>query len=58
MGVTGTCAEIYYLALPEQVDLEDHPIARDDAIASFRNRFQPVPEDQRVGVDVDDNLFE
>lgn len=58
MGVTGTCAEIYYLALPEQVDLEDNPMKREEAVASFRQRFRSVPEDQRVGVDVDDNLFD
>lgn len=57
MGVTGTCAEVFYLALPEDLEVEDQPLTRDEAVAAFRERFVPVPEDERLDLDVDDNVF-
>ena len=58
MPLTGSCAEVFWLTLPEEVELDtDQPLSRQDLVSSYRERFTPLPEDERLDVDVDDNVF-
>ena len=58
MTVTSTAAEVFFLTLPEEVDLDtDHPASREGLMASFRKKFVPLPEDKLIDADVDDNVF-
>jgi len=58
MAVTGTSAEVFFLTLPENVELDtDDPASKEQLVASFREKFVPLPPDALVDVDVDDNVF-
>jgi hypothetical protein len=58
MTVTGSSAEVFFLTLPEEVELDtDQPTSRDALVASFRDTFTPLPENDLVDADVDDNVF-
>lgn len=57
MAVTGTCSEVFYLTLPEEIEVEGDPISQERATSSFRERFKALPEDQQIDIDVDDNVF-
>jgi hypothetical protein len=58
VAVTGTCAEVVFLTLPEEIEIDsDQPATRDELVAKFNERFTPVPDDKRLDADVEDNLF-
>jgi hypothetical protein len=58
MAVTGTCAEVVFLTLPEEIEIDNEaPAPRDHLVSAFRERFTPVPDDQLLDADVDDNTF-
>jgi hypothetical protein len=56
--VTGSCAEIFHLTLPEDVELDtDVAVTSDQVVAAFRQTVRPMDEAEHVDLDVDDNLF-
>lgn len=58
MTVTSTAAEVFFLTLPEEVAIDtDHPASREALMASFDEKFVPVPEDELIDADIDDNVF-
>jgi hypothetical protein len=58
VAVTGTCADVFFLTLPEEIDFDsEQGVARDELVEEFNARFQPLPEDALVDADVDDNVF-
>jgi hypothetical protein len=58
VAVTGSCADVFFLTLPEEIEVDaDQGVSRDELVEEFRARFQPVPDDELVDADVDDNVF-
>lgn len=57
-AVTRSCAETFFLTLPEEVELDtDEPQEREEVVLAFRERLQSVPQDRQLDVDVEDNVF-
>lgn len=58
VGVTGTCAEIFYLTLPEDIEIDsERPVAPGALGRVFSAAFIELPADQQLDADVDDDLF-
>jgi hypothetical protein len=56
MIVAGSCAEVIFLTVPEDVELDtDQPTDDRALVASFRKRHSVLPEADQVDVDVTGN---
>jgi hypothetical protein len=58
-AVTGACAEVFVLTLPEDVELDhETPVAREEIVSAFRERMTPLSDEEIADdIDVGDNVF-